>query len=95
MYYLQKRSELHKVIFATDELDIAGYFLCYGSFKDIETKKANRIILSPTYCDFFDKIYYEKKGLKYSFEVDEKPSYIDVKKEFEKFNRLTREQFFD
>jgi len=95
MYYLQKRSELHKVIFATDELDIAGYFLCYGSFKDIETKKADRIFLSPIYCDIFDKIYYEKRGIKYNFDVDEKPSYIDIKKEKEKFNRLTREQFFE
>jgi len=95
MYYLQKRSELHKVIFATDELDIAGYFLCYGNFKDIETKKADRIFLSPIFCDIFDKIYYEKRGIKYNFEVDEKPSFIDIKKEFEKFNRLTRGQFFE
>ena len=95
IYYLKKRSELHKVIYAIDELDIAGYFLCYGDFKDIESKRANRIYLSPTYCDIFDKIYYEKKGLNYSFEVDEKPSYIDIKKEFEKFNKLTQEQFFD
>jgi len=95
IYYLNKRSELHKIIYATDELDIAGYFLCYGDFKDIESKRADRIYLSPTYCDIFDKIYYEKKGLNYSFEVDEKPSYIDIKKEFEKFNRLTGEQFFD
>jgi len=95
IFYLKKRSELHEIIFATDELDIAGYFLCYGSFKDIETKSADRIFLSPTYCDFFDKIYYEKRGLEYNFEVDDKPSYIDVKKEKEKFDRLTRKQFFD
>jgi hypothetical protein len=94
IYYLNKRSELHKIIYAIDELDVAGYFLCYGDFKDIESKRADRIYLSPTYCDIFDKIYYEKKGLNYSFEVDEKPSYIDIKKEFEKFNRLTRGQFF-
>jgi len=95
IYYLKKRSELHKVIFAIDELDIAGYFLCYGDFKDIESKRADRVFLSPIYCDIFDKIYYEKRGINYNFEVDEKPSYIDIKKEFEKFNRLTREQFFD
>jgi len=95
IYYLKKRSELHKVIFAIDELDIAGYFLCYGDFKDIESKRADRVFLSPIYCDIFDKIYYEKRGINYNFEVDEKPSYIDIKKEFEKFNRLTQEQFFD
>jgi hypothetical protein len=95
MYYLQKRSELHKIIYTTDELDIAGYFLCYGDFKDIESKRADRVFLSPIFCDIFDKIYYEKRGIKYNFEVDEKPSYIDIKKEFEKFNRLTREQFFE
>ena len=95
IYYLKKRSELHKVIFAIDELDIAGYFLCYGDFKDIESKRADRVFLSPIYCDIFDQIYYEKRGINYNFEVDEKPSYIDIKKEFEKFNRLTREQFFD
>ena len=95
IYYLKKRSELHKVIFAIDELDIAGYFLCYGDFKDIESKRADRVFLSPIYCDIFDKIYYEKRGINYNFEVDEKPSYIDIKKEFEKFNRLTREEFFN
>ena len=95
IYYLKKRSELHKVIYAIDELDIAGYFLCYGDFKDIESKSVDRFFLSPTYCDIFDKIYFEKRGINYNFEVDEKPSYIDIKKEFEKFNRLTREQFFE
>jgi len=95
IYYLKKRSELHKIIYTTDELDIAGYFLCYGDFKDIESKRADRVFLSPIFCDIFDKIYYEKRGIKYNFEVDEKPSYIDIKKEFEKFNRLTREQFFE
>lgn len=95
IYYLKKRSELHKIIYATDELDIAGYFLCYGDFTDIESKRADRVFLSPIYCDIFDKIYYEKRGINYNFEVDKKPSYVDIKKEIEKFNRLTREQFFD
>jgi len=95
IYYLKKRSELHEIIYATDELDIAGYFLCYGDFIDLESKNADRVFLSPTYCDIFDKIYYEKRVINYNFEVDEKPSYIDIKKESERFNKLTREQFFD
>ena len=88
IYYLKKRSELHRVIYAIDELDIAGYFLCYGDFKDIESKRADRIFLSPIYCDIFDKIYYEKRGINYEFEIDEKPSYIDIKKEIDKFKEL-------
>ena len=88
IYYLKKRSELHKVIYATDELDIAGYFLCCGDFKDIESKRADRVFLSPIYCDIFDKIYFEKRGINYNFEVDKKPSYIDIKKEIEKFKEL-------
>lgn len=88
MYYLKKRSELHKIIYAIDELDFAGYFLCYGDFKDIESKKVDRAFLSPTYCDIFDQIYFEKKGEKYNFEIDKKPSYVDIKKETEKFKEL-------
>ena len=88
MYYLKKRSELHKIIYAIDELDVAGYFLCYGDFKDIESKKVDRVFLSPTYCDIFDQVYYEKRGINYNFEIDKKPFYIDIKKEIEKFKEL-------
>ena len=88
MYYLKKRSKLHKIIYAADELDVAGYFLCYRNFKDIESKKSDGVSLSPTFCDIFDQIYFEKKGEKYNYEIDKKPSFIEIKKETEKFKEL-------
>ncbi len=80
MYYLKKRSKLHKIIYAADELDVAGYFLCYRNFKDIESKKSDGAFLSSTFCDIFDQIYFEKKGEKYNYEIDKKPSFIEIKK---------------
>lgn len=88
IYYLDKRSELHEIFIVQDELDIAGYFLCYGDFKDIESKTVNGIFLSPTFCDIFDQVYYEKRRLDYKFEVDQKPFFVDIKKEFEKIKGL-------
>jgi len=85
IYYLDKRSDLQKIFIVQDELDIVGYFLCFGDFKDIESKSVDGIFLSPTFCDIFDQIYFEKRGLEYKFEVDKKPYYVDIKKEIEKF----------
>ena len=60
--YLDGRIRLHGKIFASDELDVAGYFIRHGHFARLLELQADRIVLEPHYSDVFDKIYLTRYG---------------------------------
>lgn len=68
--YLDEREEIHKCLLASDELEIMGYFLESGSLLNLKSNKYNMIGFDPDYSSIFDKIYFEKKGIRH------KPGYI-------------------
>jgi len=79
--YLDERIQLHGKIFATDELDVAGYFIQHGDFHRLLDLDADRIVLNTQYSDAFDKVYMTRHGgpeVKYA-PVD--PVLTDIRKE--------------
>jgi SEC-C motif len=60
--YLDGRIKLHGKIFASDELDVAGYFIRHGDFRRLLALKADRIVLEPHYSEVFDQIYMTRYG---------------------------------
>jgi len=77
IYYLEKRAELNDKFISTDELEIAGYFLSYKNFDDIESGKFEKAVFSPEMSNIFDKFYFESKGIPYVLDQDEKPCMVD------------------
>jgi hypothetical protein len=79
--YLDERIQLHGKIFATDELDVAGYFIQHGDFHRLLELDADRIVLNTQYSDVFDKIYMTRHGgpeVKYA---PVEPVITDIRKE--------------
>ncbi|MED4991018.1 hypothetical protein [Parageobacillus toebii] len=66
--YLSSRQRLHERFLSTDELEIAGFYLRYGSFQQLEKSSATHYFLTPDMSDIFDEIYFEKNGVE--FETD-------------------------
>jgi hypothetical protein len=60
--YLDGRIRLHGKIFASDELDVAGYFVRHGDFRHLLELNADRIVLEPHYSKVFDQIYMTRYG---------------------------------
>lgn len=60
--YLDERIKLHGKIFASDELDVAGYFIRHGDFSHLVELSADRIVLEPHYSEVFDQIYMTRYG---------------------------------
>jgi hypothetical protein len=60
--YLDDRIRLHRKVFASDELDVAGYFIRHGNFRQLLETEADRIVLEPHYSDVFDQIYMTRYG---------------------------------
>ena len=79
--YLDERLQLHGKIFATDELDVAGYFVQHGNFQRLLELEADRVVLNTQYSDVFDKVYMTRHGgpeVKYS---PVEPVLTDIRKE--------------
>lgn len=55
--YLAARIRLHGKVFASDELEVAGYHLQHGSLASLINTVADRVGLNPSYSDFFDQLY--------------------------------------
>ena len=51
------RVALHGKIFASDELEIAGFFIKHGGLEPLIDADTDRIALDPRYSDVFDDIY--------------------------------------
>lgn len=83
--YLDERERLHEKLISWDELEICGFFLNYGSFEPLESQKLDKYLFSPDLAKIFDKVYYEKKGLEYEYEPDEKPFIMNLNEEFEHY----------
>ncbi|XCA82855.1 hypothetical protein ABKJ26_11560 [Exiguobacterium mexicanum] len=60
--YLNDRSKYHENIFASDELEILGYFLEEGSLGSRLNDKDDLLIFDPNASELFDEIYFEKNG---------------------------------
>lgn len=71
--YLDLRSELHEKFMASDELEIAGYFLVYNSFEKLIESNADKYSFQPEMSDIFSEAYFELKGIKKKYERDSKP----------------------
>jgi hypothetical protein len=79
--YLNERIKLDGKIFATDELDVAGYFIQHGNFQRLLELDADRIVLNTQYSDVFDKVYMTRHGgpeVKYA---PVEPVLTDIRKE--------------
>jgi len=83
--YLDERTRFHKKLFTSDELEIAGFYLKYGSFNKLEEKQAGKLIFTPDTSDIFDDIYFKKHGSSYlPYKEESGPSIIDVREEIQK-----------
>lgn len=60
--YLDPRVALHGKVFATDELEVAGFFIRHGGLEPLASADADRVQLSASYSDVFDDIYRARHG---------------------------------
>lgn len=60
--YLDERIQLHGKIFATDELDVGGYYIQHRNFQRLLALDADRVVLDTHYSNVFDKIYMTRHG---------------------------------
>lgn len=65
--YIEDRILLHERIFSFDELDIAEVYLNKGKLKDT---KANKLWFMNNHENLFDKIYFEKQGIPYKYNIN-------------------------
>lgn len=55
--FLEQRIQLHGKVFATDELELVGFFIEHGSLDYLLKLKADLIPLDSNYSNVFDKLY--------------------------------------
>jgi hypothetical protein len=80
--FLEEREGLHGRIIATDELDVAGAFLRYGSYNMLPIKPDTKIQMQ--FGDIFDEIYVAAHGgPEVTFEA-EPPEFLDLRAEIER-----------
>lgn len=60
--YLDLRIGLHGKVFASDELEVAGFFVRHGGLEPLVAAEADLIQLVPSYSDVFDGIYRAQQG---------------------------------
>jgi len=78
--YLDGRIRLHRKIFASDELDVAGYFVRHGDFHHLLELNADRIVLEPDYSKVFDQIYMTRYGAREVKYAPAEPVLTDARK---------------
>jgi hypothetical protein len=60
--YLDDRIQLNGKVFASDEMEIAGFFVQHGTLSHLTGAEADRLHLTPDYSNVFDRIYEMKHG---------------------------------
>lgn len=60
--YLDLRIGLHGKVYASDELEIAGFFIKHGGLEPLVAAEADLIQLVTSYSDVFDDIYWARQG---------------------------------
>jgi len=60
--YLDDRIRLHGKTLASDELEIAGFFIQHGSLGYLVEMEADLLHLPPDYSDVFDRIHEARQG---------------------------------
>lgn len=60
--YLEQRERLHGRVLASDELEVAGFFIKHGSLNWILEAGGDSCFLPPDYSDVFDQIYLTRRG---------------------------------
>ncbi len=56
------RIDLHGKVFASDELEIAGFFIGHGGLEPLVAAEADLIQLASNYSNVFDDIYWARQG---------------------------------
>jgi hypothetical protein len=97
LLFLRQRTELHGKVFASDELEVVGSFLQFGSFERYWSDVEGQIVLGPDMSDIFDEIYYAEHGqpISHHSKIGKLPTMIDVgeelrRKEVSSRRNLTR-----
>jgi hypothetical protein len=60
--YLNDRIHLNGKLFASDEMEIAGFFVQHGTLTHLVKAEADRLHLTPDYSNVFDRIYEAQHG---------------------------------
>jgi len=60
--YLDSRVLLNGRVFASDELEIAGFFIKHGGLSTLLQGTYDRAFIDPTYSSVFDRIYLARHG---------------------------------
>jgi hypothetical protein len=60
--FLEQRAVLHGRVFTTDELEIAGLFLRYGTLEALLAPGQQKFLLNPDFAQIFDNLYREEQG---------------------------------
>ena len=92
LQYLDERELFHEQLFASDELEIAGSFLSYGSLNKTIKNKDVHMFFTPDMSSIFDQIYFEKHGIKYEVEQEKDPVLTDVRKEMQEIFSNVKKQ---
>ena len=79
--YLSGRAQCHGLVFGSDELEFAGYYIQHGDLGYILRTKADFISLEPSYSDFFDQLYRHLQFGTTAPEYDPHPPFLmDLKR---------------
>ncbi|MFA7420348.1 MAG: hypothetical protein WCZ90_11755 [Melioribacteraceae bacterium] len=92
LQYLDEREIYHAQLFASDELEIAGSFLSYGSLSKTIKSKDIHMFFTPEMSSIFDQIYFEKHGITYELEQEKEPVLTDARKEMEEIFSNVKKQ---
>jgi len=60
--YIEGRERMHGRVFASDELEYAGFLIEHGTFDYMFEKKYNSIQILPSYTEVFNRIHTAKNG---------------------------------
>jgi hypothetical protein len=78
--YLDTRPKLHGGIWASDELEIAGFFIKHGGLHWLLGGEWDRTCLTPDYSDVFDEIWSARRGGPKLVYSPTKPFVRDIRK---------------
>ena len=58
--YIDERTPLNGRVFSYDELEIAGFFVHYGSLRQLHRAEDELLMMDPSFSDFFDELYLHR-----------------------------------
>jgi hypothetical protein len=58
--YIDERRSLHGRVFSYDEMEIAGFFVHFGSLRQLNRTDDALLMMDPSFSDFFDELYLHR-----------------------------------